>query len=43
VSEENTLDRAAEAVGKVIEHLLLECGKEKMILVGHSMSGVSLR
>lgn len=41
VKEEDSLDRAAETVAGVIEHLVKETGKGKFILVGHSMSGVS--
>ena len=41
VSAEDSLDRAAETIVGVIEHLLKESGKDKIILAGHSMSGVS--
>jgi pimeloyl-ACP methyl ester carboxylesterase len=41
VAQEDSLDRAAETVVGVIEGLIKESGKEKVVLVGHSMSGVS--
>lgn len=41
VPTEDSLDRAAETIVGVIEHLLRESGKDKIILAGHSMSGVS--
>lgn len=41
VAQEDSLDRAAETVVGVIEELLKESGKDKVVLVGHSMSGVS--
>ena len=41
VSAEDSLDRATETVVGVIEHLLKESGQDKVILAGHSMSGVS--
>ncbi|GHJ90072.1 hypothetical protein NliqN6_6474 [Naganishia liquefaciens] len=40
VSAEDSLDRAAETVVGVIEYLLKESGQDKVILAGHSMSGL---
>ncbi|KAJ9094351.1 hypothetical protein QFC20_006919 [Naganishia adeliensis] len=40
VVQEDSLDRAAETVVGVIEGLVKESGKDKVVLVGHSMSGL---
>lgn len=41
VREEDGLDKAAESVGMIIEELLKKTGHGRVVLCGHSLSGVS--